>query len=288
LQSKLIISTKVYHAQIDFLNGGSSTITLVKKDIGLYDSDNATLGNKDYILIEDIPKDFSIDSNVTFVTKAVPLSGNNIFQISLSDKELSYYTINDVSGENLKLTSTLLIPTSLQSKNSISGFSIFGSINFSDFNYFYLVLVLFFVIILFRIMAMFGLFDKIKQKFGFGEREYHAIMMLINDAKDYLDVNDVEKAALVYKEIKLTYESVSSGIRAKVYDQILELCSKIDEGYMRKLVQIANDDLRNKDKVHAVSVYGLMQSTYKKLREASKDLFEGEVKNIYKKISGSE
>lgn len=287
LQSKLTVSTKILHARIEYIDGEFKTITLVKKKLDLYGI-NATTANNPFLMVEDFTQESLQASKPTFITKASQLSRNNLFEISLSEKSLTYYLDKEVSSENLKMANTLLIPSTMQKTNALSGLAIFDSISLKDINYLYLIIALFILIIILRLLILFGLFDLIKQKLGFEEREYHTMMMLINDSRDYLDAGDLEKSALIYKEIKLKYESVSLNNRVRTYDSIFELCSKLDEEYMKKLVKIASDDLKLKNRRHAVDVYAVMQNTYKRLKEASKALFENDVKEIHSKLSSDE
>lgn len=286
LQSKLTVSTKVYHVNVQYISGKTEELTLIKNSFEIYDKENVIPNNKNFMLLQDIPKEASQNLKVTFASKATPLNNDNLFDIPLTDKSMAYYISSDIALEKIKLANTILISTAPPSSNSIIGFSILSPIEFKDINYVYVLVVIVFLILIFRLLMMFGLFESLKQKmFHSDEKEYHSMMMLINDAKDYLDAKDMQKSALIYKEIKLKYDGLSAKTRLRVYDNIIDLCSKIDEEYVKKLVEIAFDDLKKNNSGHAAKVYLVIEKAYRKLRDNSKQLFENEIRGIYSKLT---
>jgi len=54
------------------------------------------------------------------------------------------------------------------------------------------------------------------------------IKVLINDALDYLKTEDYDKAALIYREIKLSYEEANNYVKKQVYDESFDLCNQLD------------------------------------------------------------
>ncbi len=288
LQSKVTVSAKIYHLNIVYLNGKNEKLTLIKKDLDLYDKDNSIANNRNYLFIEDISKETSQNSKLSFISQSNILKNNSLFEVGVSEKNIVYTLNQDIASEKAKMANTLLISTSLPESNPIIGFVTSSSPSFKDINYTYLIIGLIFFVIILRLLIMFGIFDSFKNKlFNSDEKEYHSFLMIINDAKDYLSAGDAQKASLVYKEIKLRYENVSVKTRERTYSEILELCSKIDEDYIKTLVNTANDDLSKKDNNHAAKVYFVIENVYKKLKDDSKSVFEDEIKKIYSKITGA-
>ncbi|MBR9690616.1 PKD domain-containing protein, partial [Candidatus Woesearchaeota archaeon] len=279
LQSKMTVSTKVYDVEITDIGGQKETLLIVAKDFNIHDTDGTISSSKNYLLLEHIPKDITSKGEVNFVTQAEILSNENLFKLSIRDKGATYYLKDSLTTEELKSVNTILLNTKTQSTSVFTGLAFFGTGALKEINYFYLLIMLLVVIVLLRISFMFGLFDNLDfqrflSKFGFGKKEYHQMMMLVNDSLDYMEGGDHQKAAMVYKEIQLKYEGLSKAVREQLYDKIINLCERLDESFMEDLIESAREDIKQDKKGHALKLYKVMEKTYSKLKENSKKVFE--------------
>ena len=291
LQSKLTVSTWIYYTKLELIGGEEKSLTIIKKELKMYDKDGAIANNKNYVLLEDVRGDAQNIPDIQFISKAQKLSSGNLFEIPLSAKEIVYYASGTLKSEEVKSLNTLLMLTKLKASSAFTGFATGGFFGLKDLNYLYLLIALVMIVLSARILMMLGMLEKIglpKVFKRFSEKEYHSFMMLINDAKDYLDAGDFEKASLVYKEIKLKYEELPKTVRAKSYDSVIGLCEDLDGKYLERLIRMAKEDITKNDKKRASDIYASIQNTYRKLSESSKRIFEKELMEIHKALAGSE
>ena len=285
LQSKLTVSTKLYNVDMEYSSGEKSQITLVKKSLDLYDKENVITTSKNYVLLEDISAS-DPSAKVNLITKADKVKNDNLYELSLSEKNIVYTYDRKVDSSKVKLSNTVIISTSPQTTQSFTGFAIFTSIDPKE-DWAYLLIAFVVLIILLRFLMWFGVFSYIRKKLFSNEKEYHALIMLVNDSKDYLDAKDLSKALLVYKEIRLKYEQVSDNTKEKAYPQILELCSKFDEEYLKNLIDLGNDELKLKQLniekfIDAVS--NIYTNIYTKLKDNSKSMLLTDLNKIREKF----
>lgn len=282
LQSKLTVSTKIYSVDLEYANGEKNQLTIVKKSLDLYDKENA-LSGKSYALVEDIQFGDLSGSKIDFISKSEKIKNDNLYEIPTTEKSIVYTINKKIDTSKLKLSNTMILLTSPPQTSMFTGFAISASLNPKD-NWPYLLMgfVLFAIII--RFMMWFGLFSYIKKKMFSKEKEYHEMMMLINDAKDYLDAKDIGKSVLVYKEIRLKYEQVAQITKERVYTHIFELCQKLDEEYLKNLIEIGKDETKSKQ-LNIEKFIDVVQNIYSKLKDASKSLVENDLIKLKQKFA---
>jgi len=108
--------------------------------------------------------------------------------------------------------------------------------------------------------------------------------VLINDALDYLEMEDYDKAALVYREIKLSYEDANAYVRKQVYDESYGLCNKLDLKYATHLLERIDSYISSQDRNAALLELEKLVGTYEKMDEQYKDQIGARFQEIYSKI----
>ncbi|MBR9675669.1 PKD domain-containing protein [Candidatus Woesearchaeota archaeon] len=257
LQSKLEITSYAYQVDLTYLDGSTKQATIIIKEL------NANSTNTKQIILESIPKNVVERANqiIFFTENQEVIREDPLIRYDVSTKEIIYAVPRLVSLEEIQSTSTLLIDANAQKQKTPIGFLIFSLANKEDLKTTIIISIILLVIII-RVFFLFDLDKKlgVTNWFSFlkNKKKLHEVNTLINDSLDNLDANNFEKAALVYKEIRLTYEKLPLKVRKDVYEPIIKLVNILDEKYLeqliieqdkehlKKIIPSLSADLRNK------------------------------------------
>jgi hypothetical protein len=124
-----------------------------------------------------------------------------------------------------------------------------------------IILLLAYLIIHFDIIA------RLRDMSPGSKRQASYIKVLINDAMDYLNANDYEKAALIYREIKLSYENAGMIVKRQIYDQSYDLCNRLDLEYALLVIDRIESCLKRQDRNAALMEFAKLEQTLNKMDE---------------------
>ncbi|HEY9704772.1 MAG TPA: hypothetical protein V6C58_20195, partial [Allocoleopsis sp.] len=229
-QSKVIISTNVKNVKLFYLDGRIEYITLVTKTIQIAKPEDvgAIKSSTSITFLEVLPKSIIQSAKyINFVNKNyVVLKDDPIIEYPADTSVISYYLNDTIDPEKFEETDTVLVEKNTFTIKSATGLSIFGLASIPDVeltgqNIMIMIIVL---LIIFYIVLNFELIDKVRNianKLGwFGSgKKVSFIKVLVNDAQDYIKSGDYDKAALIYREIKLSYEEANDYVRSQVYNE---------------------------------------------------------------------
>jgi len=110
--------------------------------------------------------------------------------------------------------------------------------------------------------------------------------MLINDAKDYLDAENIERSNLIYKEIKILYEQTNKKVKNEIYEEAITLTKILNEKYIEHLIKKIQEEMNNDEIQNAIKTYNKLIDIYSKLEpEQQREQREKTIK-LNKELSG--
>ncbi|MGV8172555.1 MAG: PKD domain-containing protein [Candidatus Woesearchaeota archaeon] len=279
VQSKVIISTRVRNVELYYLDGRIKDITIVLRDIqaAKIEDDQSIRNSNTITFVEVIPKTISqTTKKINMLNKEYTiLKDAPLIEYPSNTKSIIYYLDGMIPLEEFQNADTVMIEKNINTVKSTTGLSILGIESISDINVDGrgVMIILIVLLIIFYIVINFDLIEKIRGLnigfMGLGyKKRISFIKVLVNDAMDYLKAEDYDKAALIYREIKLSYEGANDNIRREVYDESFDLCNQLDMAYALNLLDKAEYFIRLNDRNNAIIEFEKLESTYNRLNES--------------------
>ncbi|MGV8086790.1 MAG: PKD domain-containing protein [Candidatus Woesearchaeota archaeon] len=290
-QSKVIISTRARNVDLYYLDGKVSSITLISKEIQFAKvEDEYEIKNSNTItFVEVIPK------TITQSVKQINILNDDyeilkddpIIEYPSDTTSINYYINETIALDEFENTDTIIIEKNIKAIQSTTGFSILGIDTISNIKLEGqgIMIIILVVLLLFYIVVNFDIIEKIRNLSsgvtGFGsKKKVTYIRVLINDAIDYLKTGDYDKAALIYREIKLSYESTNDYVRKQVYDESFELCNQLDLNYALSILDRAESYISINDRNNSLLEFEKLENTYNKLD----DKYRTQIENRFQRI----
>ncbi len=292
-QSDAIISTTVRNVVLYYLDGKTKEITLISKQIQA--TDPSLKSSKSVMFVEVIPKNISQSmSDIVFLNSDYTvLKDDPIIEMPPTTETINYYIDSTIDLKTLQDIDTVIIDKNVNNVKSTTGLAILGLDNISNVQIDgqTIMIVLIILLLLFYLVMHFELIEKLRHM-GFGsKKKVTYIKVLINDALDYLEAEDYDKAAYVYREIKLAYEESAEYVKRQVYDESYDLCNKLDMNYANYLLERINSYIIRQNKNAALLEFEKLDKTFNKLGDSYKtklvDKFNG-ILNMIRNIGNND
>ena len=270
LQNKLIVTSRVSNVEITYINGRTEVLTLVVKELKL--TDNAT----DTFLLEAVPKDFAASSDdIVFLNDVKIINKDPLIRMDKQNSTI-YYVSKQIDLAVAKRSQTMVMSDSLFStKGGVS--SLTGAVTFTNID-FTSPTSLIVIVVIISCLYMVYAFDLFGSVFGNGKnksnKKVEDILNLIRDAKYFLQTSEVNKADMVFAEIKLRYEIAPDDVKAEVYNESMSLLELIDSAQLDLLIKVAEQQ----------TMYPAEQEEILSSRDALKrayELLSDQLKNKY-------
>ncbi len=257
-QQKFTVSTKVMQVDYIFNNEDVKSVTVVNRvftyaanlsqQYGVYEilaqetvksANDLTMNTKGQILKDDVIK-FDQEKSVTYI---IP-------------KRVDFNRVEEIK--------TVLAKPSAD-EGLITGFAIFGAGDITSSNMPIVIIVL---ILLILYLAYY--FDLLKHLqflyYRLGKKgKFHYVNVMINDANDQLSANNYEKADLLFKEIRLTYDSLPLYARNELYEEVMELLKRMDTYYFNMVMLEFDGHMKAHDLEAAIASYEKLTGVYGRL-----------------------
>lgn len=276
LQNKILINTVVSHVELTMIDGSSKKITLIEKQISYTDE----IDSKAFI-IEYVPKDIvSTASEIMFVNKEVEIIKEDPILKFSKDTNVVYYVEGIKEFDLVKSSYTILLSDAIFKGNKANKLTGAVALRDIDFSSPLSIIVLLSIIIVVYISYAFEVPEKVYSVVTSlsKKKTIDHFFKLIEDSKDYLKVNDVGRANLVFKEIKLMYEKSNDEIKLQVYEDAINLLDYINSTYF----EITLEDVQRKKATNTVSSQNinLLLFAYHELNEKDKVKYVDLIKNF--------
>ncbi len=262
LQNLFRTRTFTAHLTITYLDGSTKDITLVHKTVE-YTGET----KRDQFLLESVPE--NLRSDLTVLQSHDSLIRNELLVLEKPDF-ITYYSVGHSSLDDVKKAHTLLLGgdafSSSSSRSNIPSFTGMVTSRAGDVDHTTGLFLLLIILVLAYLFYAFNVKDKL---FGFvnnfrSDRKMKELKVLINDAKDYLEIQNLERANLIYKEIKMLYENAPGKIKNQVYDDISLLVNLLNEKYIEYLINRVHASQKEGSVDDAIKTYNLLSDVFNK------------------------
>jgi hypothetical protein len=282
LQNKLSVETKVSHVILSFLDNQTKKITLVEKTITYSGEEDNRI-----FLLENISKDFAESTNtITFLEEQETIKKDPLVKYELKEK-INYYTEGFKDFKGVKEGQTILFSNNLVSTkkkgNLITGAFSLPEVDFTS--------PMFGIILVSIVLAIYLIFsteigERIISIAGASKkRKITRLNSLINDALNYIEEGDLNRANMVFKEIKLLYEKMPQRIKEDAYDNAIEVYDKINKAYLSKLIDQTAEKIRKGERLNKVETMERLNQAYELLNEEDKKAMKDEVEDLLKTLN---
>jgi len=278
VQSKIVVSTNVRNVRLYYLDGRTQDITLVTKDIQAAkpEESSAIATSNTITYLEVIPKTITqtVKNIDILTTDFTIIKSDPMIEFPPDTKTITYYINGTINLDEFQNSDTILIDKNIKTMSSTTGLSILGISSLSGVKIEGqgVMIIIIVLLIIFYLVVNFDLIDKIRNlNIGFigpgSKKKVSFIRVLVNDALDYLGTEDYDKASLVYREIKLSYEEANEYVKTQVYDESFDLCNQLDMQYALKILDKIEYYMNINDRNSAMIEFDKLENTYNKLSE---------------------
>jgi hypothetical protein len=200
--------------------------------------------------------------------------------------KITYFINKTLDLDKTQDIDTVIVDKNVKISSSTTGFSILGISSLQDITIdgkFIMVAVLIILGLLYVIIN-FNIYEKVKKLFFGEKKKITYIKVLINDALDYLNVGDDTNASLIYREIKLTYETSPESIRRQIFEESYNLCNKLDLSYFNQMLEQTEDLIASSSYNRAIDSYDKLEKTYNKIDDKYKKDLYAKLSAVYSKL----
>lgn len=278
LQNEISVKTSVSHISLELINGDAKEITLIDKII-TFESEDQVAG----FLLEHIPKEIAQTArDITFITEDEEIIKDDpLIKFSNSDR-ITYYVDGLKNFELAKSAYTVMFTESLYSRggNKFTGAVTLGKVDFAS--PVTLIVLLVVVIIVYLLYA----YDLHTVLFGFllkksKKKQIDRILRIIYDSKDQLEKGNLERANMIFKEVKLTYEKLRFDLKKETYPEAIELLKMINVKYFEEL--FAQTEKNHGENSVSKNQLTKLKFAYEEIEESSNNI-SSELRTAYQNL----
>jgi PKD repeat protein len=259
-QQKFTISTKLTQVEYLYPDQSVKTITLVTRSFTY-----APNLSREYNIYEIIPKEVAKSSHeLELLTKGDVLKDDPVIRFS-TEKTISYIIPKRIDFTRVEDIKTVLAKPYAGEQSLITGFAIFSPGDIGGVDTWVIVVVVIFILA--YLAYYFNLIKQIKYLiYNFGKHEKaHYLNVLINDARDNLDANNYEKAELIYREVRMSYDALPIPAKNELYDDVVELVHRMDSYYFNTVMIELDTAIKAGDLETAIQSYEKLTKIYERL-----------------------
>ncbi len=220
-----------------------------------------------YRIFEVIPKEAAQSaSEIDVVGESEIIDEDPILAFPISET-VTYTIPRKVAREHVEAITTLIVRryTTEDSGSLLSGFAFFSGAGMSSgwgwLGWLLLAIALLYACWYFDVMKQISF---LRYKFGRNEK-VHYLRVLMHDAEDQLAANEYPKAEMLYKEVRLTYDTLQTPARNDLYDDVMSLVHKMDTYYFNIVMIELDRCLKVDDHEGAIIAYEKLLGTFERL-----------------------
>jgi hypothetical protein len=259
-QQKFTISTRLMQVETVFPDQTAKTVTIISRSF-TYAADLPA----DYRIYEVIPKEVIASAkDIDMKTKGEIVVDDPIISFG-QEETITYIIPRRVDFTRMEDIKTVLARTYAGQTNSITGFAILSGDDIAGMPLWLIGLVAF--ILTAYLVYYFDIFKQAKYliyRLGRNEKS-HYVRVLIGDVKDQLAANDYDKAELVYREIRMTYDSLPIPAKNELYEDVIDLVHEMDGFYFNMVMIELDGYVKTNDLENAIASYEKLTRIYERL-----------------------
>ena len=281
LQNDLLVRTYAFQIRITTISGLEKEKTIVQKSIE-YKKDF----EREHFLLEQIP--ISFENSLVALESREIVKRNNLIKFDTQDS-ITYYIEQYIDLDDIKKTNTVLLNNNvLRSSQSGSGLNLITgrAVAVTDIDSTTGLIIILIVLLLSYLAYLFDLKSKIQDYVtGFSkDKKIKELTLMLNDSKDHIEAENLERANLIYKEIKLTYNKSPKAIKAHIYKEAEDLINLLNEKYLEHLLKLVHKKIEMKNKKEAIKSYNKLTDVYNNIDEQTQKTFKEQMLKLRSQI----
>ena len=259
-QQQFTISTKAMHVDYAYIDGTTKSLTVLTRSF-TYAKDISP----DYAVYEIIPKEVVTSArDLTIIGKAEILKDDPVLRFG-AEQSFTYIIPRRVDMTRVEDIKTVLLRPYAGESGLLTGFAIFGAGDTAALGTPAVIVLI--VVVLAYLVYYFDLFKHVRYLvYRIGKKgKLHYMRVLIGDADDNLAAGDYEKASMLYKELRLTYDTLPPFAKNELYDEIAALLAKMDAYYFNTVMLELDGHMKAGDLESAILAYEKLTGIYTRL-----------------------
>ncbi len=259
-QQQFTINSQVAHVEYTYEDGSTKIVTVVTREFTF--ADEVT---DEYRIVEILPKTVSASATeIETMPKATILEEDPVIAFPKTDR-VTLVIPGEVAVDAVQAGYTVLVRPRTGSGNSITGLAILSSGELLGTGWPVTVGIL--LLVLFIIAYQFNPLPRIKYVlYRVGKNEkVHYVRVLVNDAEDQLTTHSYDKAEMLYKEIRMTYDTLPELAQNELYEDVMGLVKKMDAYYFNMVMIELDEHLKLGDMELAIDAYEKLLGTFERL-----------------------
>ncbi len=287
LQNKIVVKTQILLSEITYLDGRSEEITIIHKEIEYKEK----LDRTDFLL-EKIPSGFGVNANdIVFFQEAEIIKNNPLIKLGAEDN-ITYYFPNHIQisdGEEIKTivmsavtTSSASTATRIRTDNVFTGMVTSIQTNLDAPIWTLIILLILIIAVLIHVFDFKKLFVRITSLGS--KKQIQKINLLINDAQDYIDADNLERANFIFKEVKYNYEQSNSKVKKEVYEAAMQVYSELNKSFLIKKINALIKELNILPDKEVITKYNEIIEVYDGFDNKDKKNVETNIRDLVKII----
>ena len=250
------------------------------------DSNLKALSESPLIMSYDVGSDVGSSAGSSAGSGVGSNNADNTDSKKYSDNDIVFYVEKKVELSKVSNINEILFKESLLTGSGSTGFTsgITGAVTGLSVDWttsIYLSLAL--IVILFLV----GVFWAKLKYFVYElspKKKTHYLRVLANDAIDKLQAGTYDKANMIYEELRLEYERADELVQNDVYNDVMKVCSELDQAYLMQLTNKIGEELKNNNLESAIDDFEKLEGTYARLNDEQKLEVEELVEVIASKL----
>jgi hypothetical protein len=261
-QQKFTVTTTLYNLEYAYTGGTKKSYTALSHSLTY-----APNLSKAYAIYEVIPKEIASSAKeLTLITQGEVLKDDPILRFPATDT-ITYLIPKQLSQDKAQGIKTV-IGAPVDEESMITGYAIFGgaeSFGLGSLPWWFIVLVG--IIILAYIVYYFDLAKQVSFfAYRFGKNtKGHYVSVMINDIRDHLDANNYEKAEMLYREVRMSYDALGTPAKNDLYDDIMDVVHRMDAYYFNIVMLELDSNLKANMLDEAIASYEKLTKVYERL-----------------------
>lgn len=253
-QQKFTVSTRLMHLQYVYGNGSSAAMTLVSRSLSYAEGLGAA-----YTVVELIPEPVASDGEIILLTEAQERDPLRFGQPA----SVAYLIPRKVDFKRLEETRTVLVRPHAAG-NSLTGLAVFSGGDLLGSVWPLLALA---ALAAAYLMYRFGIIRQARYLIYRLRRneKVEYLRVLIRDAEDQLAANDYGRAELLYKEVRMTYETLPAPAQNELYEEIIGLVRRLDEYYFNLVMLELDGHVKAGELEEAIRSYEKLTRIFERL-----------------------
>jgi len=284
-QKLISIGTKFYIADVTYLSGETSRISIIQK------TPSSKKDLKGYSIVEKIPKSIAESTDkITALFDFSIIEEDPIIRLDNPLGSYTYFVEKELTTTQIKEIVSIIISDATEEGNSITGFSIFTEIPKSilETNNIRLIIEIIIIIVLILVyLAFSGNFSKLifTIKHFKSLKEIKVVRVEINKGIKLINDSKYDEAKKIYKDVNNEFKNLPKSAKKDLMKRIKLLAAKLNVYHMNELLVKAELHVEGKKNKDAAKIYNQVSGLYNVLPKKYKEKIIERCKKLHESLN---